>query len=70
MKQYRSIVKEKFKPKIDEEKRKELMNMIEEMDLGRKHVKRVRLDNGSVMYEQLKPADAKMIGMSYLQQAK
>lgn len=51
MKQYRSIVKEKFKPKIDEEKRKELMNMIEEMDLGRKHVKRVRLDNGSVMYE-------------------
>lgn len=42
------------------------MNMIEEMDLGRKHVKRVRLDNGSVMYEELKPVDAKMIGMGYL----
>lgn len=43
IKQYRSVVKEKFKPKIDENKRRELMNLIEEMDLSHKHVKRVRL---------------------------
>lgn len=36
------------------------------MQLNHKRVKRVRLDNGSVMYEELPPVDAKMIGMSYL----
>ena len=43
MKQYRSIVKEKFKPKIDLDKRKQLMNLIEEMELNGKRVKRVKL---------------------------
>lgn len=39
------------------------MNLIEELELNHKRVKRVRLDNGSVMYEELKPADPKMIGI-------
>ena len=66
MNDYKLVVKEKFQPKVDEEKRKELLNMIEEMELNKKHVKRTKLENGSVVYEELREVDPKILGMEYL----
>ncbi len=44
------MVKANFRPQVDESKKKELMNLIEQMDLARKKVKRSVLKNGNVVY--------------------
>lgn len=46
------------------------MNLIEEMDLHTKRVKRMKLNNGSVVYEELRNVDPKIIGMEYLERVK
>ena len=46
------------------------MNLIEEMELAKKPNKRIQLENGSVIYEELKEGDPKIMGMDYLEQLK
>lgn len=70
MRQYRAIVREKYQPRVDPDKRKELLNLIEEMEIGNRRVKKTRLPNGSVVYEEMRAGDAKMMGMEYLEQVK
>ena len=55
---------------MDEAKRKQLLNYIEELHLGSKKLKKIKMENGSVLYEQLPSNDPKMIGMRYLEYAK
>ena len=46
------------------------MNLIEEMEIGNKRVKKIKLPNGSVIFEEMKVGDAKMMGMEYLERVK
>ncbi len=38
--------------------------------MGSKKLKRIKMENGSVLYEQLPNNDPKMVGMRYLEYAK
>lgn len=44
-------------------KKKELMNLIEELEIGNRRVKKRKLQNGSILYEELRSVDPKMIGI-------
>jgi hypothetical protein len=54
-------VKERYLPRIDEEKRKEFLKMIEELD--KKKVKKVVREDGVIEYEEIKPSDPRMVGL-------
>ena len=43
MRDYKQIVREKYKPKIDEDKKKQLSLLIEEMELNKRRVKKMTL---------------------------
>ena len=43
MRDYKQIVREKYKPKIDEDKKKQLSMLIEEMELNKRRVKKMTL---------------------------
>lgn len=36
------------------------------MELNQKRVKRTKLENGSIVYEELREADPKILGIEYL----
>lgn len=70
MRDYKQIVRQKYKPKVDEDKRKQLSLLIEELELNKKRVKKTTLQNGDVVYEELNSADHRIVGMKYLQMTK
>jgi len=70
IKRYESLVKEQFRPKVDEAKRKQLLNFVEGLHLGSRRLKKIKLENGSVLYEQMPEADSKQLGIKYLEFAK
>ena len=57
-------MKERYLPRIDEEKRKEFLKMIEEMN--KKRVRKVVREDGVIEYEEIKPSDPRMVGLEYL----
>ena len=50
MKEYQDIVKQNFRPRVNEEKRKQMLTLIEELELNSKKLKKTKLDNGSIVY--------------------
>ena len=40
------------------------------MEIGNRRVKKTKLPNGSVILEEIKAGDAKMMGMEYLERVK
>ena len=61
-------VKERYLPKINQEKRKEFMQMIE--DMKKKKIRKVVKEDGSIEYEEVKPSDPRMVGLQYLEKTK
>jgi hypothetical protein len=56
-------------PRIDEEKRKEFLKIIEDLDRNKKF-KKVKREDGSVDYEEIKVGDPKIVGLEYLEMTK
>lgn len=55
MREYEALVKEKYQPKIDEQKKKEMETLIEERELNlKKKFKKKVLEDGNVLYEEIK----------------
>ena len=67
MRDYEAMVKSKYKPKIDPSKRKSLQNQIEELEFGGRHIRRSKLENGSVLFEEIQRSDPKILGLQYLE---
>lgn len=56
---------------MDEEKKKEMMTLIEELELNsRRKLKKTKLENGAVVYEEIKEADPRTLGIMYLEKTK
>ena len=65
------LVKEKYLPKVDEQKKKEMDTLIEELELNsKKKYKKKVLEDGNILYEEIKESDTRDIGMQYLEMTK
>lgn len=62
-------VKERYLPRIDEQKRKEFLKIIENLH-GNKKLRKVKREDGSYDYEEVRPSDPKMVGLEYLELTK
>lgn len=47
-----------------------MLTLIEELELNSKKLKKTKLDNGSVIYEDISGFNSREIGMKYLQKTK